>query len=176
MNISTPGSGRFMPLVGILAPMAAVLAARVLSATGPAEAPAAELEPTDTPAAMLQGMVATPPLTDEQTAVVEYVAALAQQVITRSPMMRPAPEPKVEPTTGTVRAAPPPEDPSDDLTLLSVLGKGDRAIASISGRIYRLGDEVVEGWRIQAIDVRERRVTLAHADGRECILKPERDD
>lgn len=176
MNICTPGSGRFMPLVGILAPMAAVLAARVLSATGPAEAPAAELEPTGAPAAMLQATPTAPSLTHEQAAAVEYVAALAQQEITRSPMMRPAPEPEIEPTPETVRAAPPSEDPRDDLTLLSVVGKGDRAIASISGRIYRLGDEVVEGWRIQAIDVRERRVTLAHADGRECILEPERDD
>lgn len=176
MNISKPGSGRFMPLVGILAPMAAVLAARVLSATGPAEAPAAVPEPASIPAAMLQATPAAPPLTDAQTAAVEYVAALERQAITRSPMMRSAPEPKVEPTTETVRAAPPPEDPSDDLALLSVLGQGDRAIASISGRVYRLGDEVVEGWRIQAIDVRERRVTLAHADGRECILEPDSDD
>ena len=176
MNLRSPGSGRYLPLAGILAPMAAVLAARVLSSTGPAEAPAAEPEPASTPAAVLQPTVAAPPLTDGQAAAVEYAAGLAGRAITRSPMVRPAPEQTTEPKTETLRAAPPPKDPVDDLTLLSVVGKGDRAIASISGRIYRLGDEVVDGWRIQAIDVRERRVTLAHADGRECILKPERDD
>lgn len=176
MTPTSSGLGRYLPLAGILAPMGAVIVARVFFAAGPAEAPAAQASAAPLPTVGLTAAVAPPVLTDSQRAAIRYMDSLRDLGASRSPMARPEPPATTPPKLGTVAPAPPPDNPADDLTLNSLLGQGDRAVASISGRLYRVGGEVASGWRLTAVDVRARRVTLTHTDGRECTLERRADD
>jgi len=161
--------GRLLSLAAILAPLGAVIVARALVGGGPAQAPAAELELPTLPTVGLVSAPATPSLTPEQVAAAEYLSS-AQLSGHGSPMAKPV-APKIEPVV-EVRVTPPTPkvDPTDDLGLSSVMGKGQRAVALISGRIYRIGDEVREGWTLTAVDVQSRTATLTHGDGRTCVL------
>lgn len=170
MNLDRPQPERLLPLAGILTPIAAIALARVLLSAGPAEAPAAvpgmiDLSRTD--AAIASGSAS---ITDRQAAALEYLKTVERGPSLRSPMATPAPPPVQTDPGGLVTPLPQPEDPRESLTLTSVVGKGDRAIASISGRIYRVGDDLADGWQIATIDVAHRQVVLTNQDGRECVL------
>ncbi|MHC4975914.1 MAG: hypothetical protein ACYTF7_04830 [Planctomycetota bacterium] len=54
---------------------------------------------------------------------------------------------------------------SSEFQVTSILG-GSSPIALINGRAYKAGDEVINGWRVEAIDPTQRYVTLRHPDGR----------
>jgi hypothetical protein len=54
--------------------------------------------------------------------------------------------------------------------LNSIVGKGDRALASIGNHIYRVGAEPMPGWVIESIDATGRMVQLRHTSGAEAVL------
>ncbi|MFG0258186.1 MAG: hypothetical protein ACF8GE_09820 [Phycisphaerales bacterium JB043] len=54
---------------------------------------------------------------------------------------------------------------TSEFQVTSILG-GTSPIALINGKAYRQGDEVINGWRVEAIMPEHRQVTLRHADGR----------
>lgn len=173
--MNMPDRSRVMPVAGILAPVCAVIAARVLFSAGPSVAPAAE------PAVPTQlNLTPTPPasvaLTTEQTAALRYVTQTPPAREVDSPMARPQ-EPEVEPVR-PVQVEPdrPAYDPTQDLELSSVVGAGERAFASINGRIFRLGEQVLEEWTLTSVDVRNRTATLTHADGQVRVLHHNRND
>lgn len=165
---------RWLPLAGIVAPLVAVAGARVLLSAGPAEAPAADLEPA---ASLVVAPVpaSAPALTDDQRAVLEHLRTSGPIGPDASPMRRPAPAAK--PTSAPQPAAGPDTSPSDVLTLNAVVGSGTRALASIDNRIYRLGDEPLAGWRIESIEASARRVVLRNgSSGEEAVLSYNRPD
>lgn len=58
-----------------------------------------------------------------------------------------------------------PESPIAHLVLNSVAGTGDRVMASINNRVYRVGQEPVPGWVVRSIDTKRRTVVLGHSSG-----------
>ncbi|MCC7389343.1 MAG: hypothetical protein IT431_11295 [Phycisphaerales bacterium] len=171
MTLQRPDAARLLPVAGILAPVCAVLAARVFFTVGPAEAPGAVPAGQALPSLTTAAAPGRTRLTDAQAAALAYLGSLTRGEEIDSPMARPS-----APTAGPITADPdlpavPSYDPTQDLALSSVMGTGPRGIASISGRIYRLGEEIIAGWTLTAVDVRNRTATLTNTDGRVCVLR-----
>ena len=176
MTLHHPDLSRLLPVVCILAPVCAVVAARVCFTVGPAEAPAAVPAGQLLPSLTTASTPGRTRLTDSQTAALAYLGSLQRGDELDSPMARPS-----APAAGPISKDPgqpamPSYDPTQDLALSSVMGTGPRAIASISGRIYRLGEEIIAGWTLTSVDVRNRTATLTNADGRVCVLQHKQDN
>lgn len=60
---------------------------------------------------------------------------------------------------------PDPETEASRFVVSSVLGRGRGAMASINQRIFKIGDELDESWRVVSIDSVRRTVTVEHTDG-----------
>lgn len=56
-------------------------------------------------------------------------------------------------------------------TLRSVVGSGLGGLATINGKIHRVGDEVAPGWRLVEIDARHRHVKLSGPDGEQRTVE-----
>lgn len=151
--------------IAIGAPIALVLLLRVMSGIGPAESPAAQPTGPEMPAVV--SSVSTD-LSESDQAAIAWLKENGGRIPERSPMLRPhrgAPEIVAVPT------GPAEPDPASVLTLASVAGAGDRAVASINGEIYRVRQSPLEGWTIVQISSRERLVSLEHVDGRVIELR-----
>lgn len=171
MSIHEAEPGRLIPLAGILTPIGAVVLVRLIFAAGPAEAPAAPATFPIIPAAEAAPATPTDPPTPAQITAIDYLRGLTDGGAIHSPMARPS-APAEEPVTHAPPPPPPPNyDPSQDLSLSSVVGSAERGIASINGRIYRIGQEVVEGWVLTAVDARSRTAALTGPGGRTCVLE-----
>lgn len=55
-------------------------------------------------------------------------------------------------------------------SLSSVMGSNDRSMAVINGKLCRVGDRVIEGWTVTAIDREGGRVTVTSTSGEELSL------
>jgi hypothetical protein len=72
----------------------------------------------------------------------------------------PAPEHSVEQAPPSV----------DGFRLGGVFASSKDAVATINGRLYRIGDEVTPGATLESIDARQRKATIRFAGGRTIIL------
>jgi hypothetical protein len=144
--------------------------APVLINTGPAPAPAL------TPVAAQPATALTP----EQEKAAEWVAKLPTKYELKSPLNHPVDlPPPVAPTTPQAeapKAEPPPVpriNPILGLRLTAVLGNEDEQLASINGKIYKIGDVVRKGLKLSAIDQRNARIILTEDDGTTYVIKRE---
>lgn len=55
-------------------------------------------------------------------------------------------------------------------SLSSLMGNADRSMAVINGKLRRVGDSVIDGWTVTAIDRDAGRVTVTSASGEELSL------
>ena len=166
MTTDRSNLSRLLPIAGIVGPVSAVLIARAMLSIGPNEAPAAEVQ--DQHALGAAPIVVPARVTDAQRAALAYFPQLPAAGNVRSPMMAPIVDERPEPVPE--RQAEKLDDPSRMLVLNSVVGKGDRALASIDNRIYRVGEEPMPGWTILVINAADRTVLLRHSSGTEAIL------
>ncbi len=167
MTIANIDRSRFFPLAGIAAPVTAVMIARVMLSAGPSVAPAAGLEPYDQLPPAVPTNASAP--SEAQEAVIRFLATLPSDGELRSPMAKPILPERVEhpPHEPPVAER---EDPCEMLVLNSIVSKGNRALASIGNKIYRIGEEPLPGWIITRIDASGRVVVLRHSDGTEAQL------
>lgn len=165
-------------MLAVLAPIATVQAVRLFEAAGgPASAAAQQSPSTDAPSPLADSTAAsiTParPLTPAQVRALEFVRSLRRDRAARSPMDGHEPDPPIV----TCELPRPPvnveitEFPAE-ISVTAVIGAGDSAAAYISHRLRRVGDEIAPGWIVEEIDARNRRVTVAHRDGRTQVLQP----
>jgi hypothetical protein len=133
-------------------------------------------------------------LTPQQLAAIAWLDELRAQPVTGTPMYRPraaepaepaaspsAPQAPVAPVAQASPQSQPAKEAQDpipaairELTLTALVrataaGSGTQR-ASINGRLRSVGDEVVAGWTIAAVEVTERRVLLRGPDGIEVYL------
>ncbi|MDZ4685934.1 MAG: hypothetical protein SH850_12775 [Planctomycetaceae bacterium] len=169
---------KFIWVCAVLAPLAAVQAARFLGGSGLAAAPAAtsSIAPTEDPAT--PAPAAARPLTHDQKRAIEFLRTFRVSDDFTSPMDSPEPVPTVEPEQTAVYDAPVKptalshSDALANVRVSAIVGRDAAAVAMIDHRLCRVGDEVAPGWRVQAIDARRRSVTLVHADGKVAALTP----
>lgn len=162
MTTSKPDAQRLLPIAAIAAPLLTVIGARVMLSAGPAEAPAADLPDQFLPSDQAGPVAPAATLTPQQAAAAEFARSIAARADIVSPMVQPKPEESAPPTRTVASTTTRPVDPRELLVLNSIVGTGDRAIASIDNRLYRVGDEPLPGWTIELIDTAGRRLVLRH--------------
>lgn len=175
MSLDARSHSLLLVVGAVLAPTVAVQAVRFLadSELAPAAASAAPVDPNALPPAAPAKV-----LTPKQQAAIKWLKDTATKVATRSPLEQPAkPKPANENPETVVNKEPelPPEPPDDrpkHLKVSGMVGTDTGALAAISGRLCRVGDEPAEGWIIERIDAHNRTVVLKHADGRSFEITP----
>jgi hypothetical protein len=120
-----------------------------------------------------------PALNADQQKAAEWVAKLPAKYDLRSPLNHPAdlPPPVAQapqPEAPKATPAPAPKvNPILGLKLTAVLGNENEQLASINGKIYKIGDTVRKGLKLTSIDQRNARIILTEDDGTIYVIKRE---
>jgi hypothetical protein len=131
---------------------------RVASATGATPVVAAADSPVGAPSAA-----------QKQAAL--WIASMDDKPL-RDPFIAPAtPEPSDDSNTTQVVTAPDQTGPIatsrvPQFRLTGVIERGQKPLAAINGKVYRVGEEVAPGWTLTSVHGGERSVEIRHADGR----------
>lgn len=155
-------------LAAICAPVVLVYFGRTLLSSS---APAAITIPVSSPVVAPAPVVQVKPLTPEQQKASEWVRQLPQTLSLVSPLNHPIETvvAKQDPVFEPEKAPPPPpprESPIRGLKLTAVLGNDGDKLASINGKIFRIGDEVRPGLKLATIDPRLSVITLTEVNGK----------
>jgi hypothetical protein len=172
MTIDKARKQRLWAAGALLAPVVLALGARTMLSAGPQAtlAQAAGEQP-----AALEPVNVKPP-TKEQLAALAWLRTHPVPERVPSPMLHPKldrpaaaaePVPEAEPI-GT------PEEPLPVVALSAVLGRDGREAALLNGRVHRVGDEVVPGWTVRAINARAGSVELIGPGERTMTLSSKR--
>jgi hypothetical protein len=167
---------KLLPAGALVAPVAVVLILRALGTGYPAKTVAAVTEtalpPSDTPEAAVPP---APPLASkaEVERALSWLRAREGTAPARSPMdfepaVQAAPE-APEPAAPAPSAARPTK-PSGPVNLSSVMATEGGALATINGRIVRVGDSLEPGWRVVEIDARRVSVVIEGPEARRLEL------
>lgn len=178
--IDAKGKKKLIWVAAVFAPTISVQLVQWFSGSGPSQAPAASLPRTleSLPAGEAPNELKPPkPLTRAQKQALAFAHSQSIDPSLKSPMdssERVTPEVAPSPVTPVTKDLPP--DPAPTLLITAIVGTRDEALASISHRLHRQGDEVAPGWRIIMIDPRSRIVRIAHTDGRTLDFSPPTND
>jgi hypothetical protein len=155
----------------IAAPVLLILGLRTVFSGGPAGADAAPAlsQPQSIQQSAMELAAVTPAvaLTPQQQRAVDWRATLQFEQPLRSPMdsrvdvvLLPTQAPEPEPVAVEI-----PVNPLDGLVLTATMGNQNAALAAISGKVYRIGEQVRPGWRLTSVDVRSGRILLTAENG-----------
>lgn len=152
----------------LLSPLLVFAALRFLADAGPSTAPAAPA----TIATSSEAGMEEPPPTPEVTRATAFLEAWNAGEPIPSPMRHPerADDPK---TTEADPPSLPAEIAIPEFAVKSVMGSGERVMASINGKVYRMGDQPAPGWRITSMDAKSKRIEITGPDGRTIIVTPQ---
>ena len=132
-------------------------------AAGPGPASAlAEEDGYDVPDVAPAAAVRT--FTPEEIAARTFAESKRGQPVGEAPLVYPKPAPTEAPSVAAAAA-----DPAPAISVNSIMAGRGGAIATVNGKLRRVGDEVAPGWKITAIDAGAGTVTVRHADGREIV-------
>lgn len=105
-------------------------------------------------------------LSADQARALEWISSRPVASGLVSPLASaPAVRPLVEESAGAAEGV--------SFTLRGVVGSGLGGLATINGKIHRVGDEVAPGWRLVEIDARHRQVKLSGPDGEQRTVEQE---
>lgn len=155
---------RLLLVAAFAAPLALALALRALGSgvrPGPAMAFADE-DMYDMPEPAPVATVRT--FTPEELAAAAFAASKRTEPVGEAPLVYP----KAAPVEAASAAAAP-VDPGPAISVNSIMAGRGGAMATVNGKLRRVGDEVAPGWKITAIDAGAGTVTVLHADGREIV-------
>lgn len=161
IDISPKGRERLIWTAALLAPLVAVQAARffevdtvrVAAAADATETPVQVVRPAPKPSAVQQRALDWLRGRDFSKITDPFASAVVAKAPTNEIHIQPIAEPEPEP---------PPElrEPIPTLELTGVMDGRRGPLASINRKIWRLGDEVVPGWTLEAVDARRKVVTV----------------
>lgn len=167
---------RFITSVALISPIMLVVAGRFAIGLNPAESQAALPAEVDTGAVPL-----VQPMSAAQRKLVTYLAETAGSLPPLDSPMDQIPAPVTsEPvaavlTPAAVEPDPRPEVQSRPVTPLFLSGimagpEPASALVMISGKVFRVGQEVTPGWTLTKIDAQSLSITLRGTDNQEFIL------
>lgn len=173
-----PSSRRLSEAAALLGPLALVVVMRSDRPEPIAPPPAAVL----VSAALMAESGAPAPMSDDQRLALEWLAARDRDAAMVSPMDHPTPRPVRPVAVAEPEAVTPADEPEagaevsplEGFKLTAIVGTSDGGLASINGRVYRIGDELAAGWRISEIDVQAQTVTATNEDGRSATIRQDR--
>ncbi|MDP1660575.1 MAG: hypothetical protein Q8L55_01560 [Phycisphaerales bacterium] len=187
MNLGSIKPQNLIAAAALLAPMVMVQGVRLLFGGGPDQASAqvAGSNPqADAAQAAADAQPAAPIVTAKQKAAIEHLTSRRDEItIFKSPFDHLLPQatavlqtgPTIETGPGVVEPAPvsvPPEVRALSLGALMTNESGPFAV--ISGRVRSLGEVILPGWTVTAIDPTNRRVTVTSDDGVSLTLTQNR--
>jgi hypothetical protein len=160
-------------LIAIGTPVVLVYLGRMLLAS---PEPSSTTIPVAAPTLMPVPTVQAKPLTPEQLKAAEWVKQLMKTPLA-SPLNHPVEvvikKPVVVEPDQVLPPPPPRESPIQGLKLTAVMGNDDGQLASINGKIFRIGDDVRTGLRLTGIDARNSLITLETRSGEQFVIKRE---
>jgi hypothetical protein len=156
-----------LEVAAVGAPLVVFLSVRIALAPGPASAGAMPVAAA--PGAAETGGEGAPKLSAAQDRALKWIRGLPAGPLA-SPMLHPRVNVPTEASKGEDDSPP---DPLAGLKLNGVLGSGERGLATISGKIYRIGDEVRPGIKLRAVDARAGWAELERPDRTVVRLKRE---
>lgn len=178
MNLSSIKPQNLIAAAALLAPIALVQTVRLVFGGGPGNASAGVTapDPSSIAAPTPTGAASTAPIVSkQQKSAIEHLSGSRNQItIYTSPFNHLMPRAvTVQSTTPTVQPTPenpepraaevPPEVRSLSLGALMVNEHGPFAV--VSGRVRTVGEVVVPGWTVTAIDTETRHVTITSDEG-----------
>lgn len=158
---------RWLWAAAVLSPLLVVQAVRLIDESSLSAAPAASYN--QDPDAPSNGS-GRPAITTAQARALEFIASLPKDAAQRSPLDRPDPvpdEPKV-----VERPVEVPKGFPSDIRVTAIIGDEGSGAALVSHKLRRAGDEIADGWWIERIDVKSRRVNFVNARGERIWLEP----
>lgn len=156
-------------------PVALIVLVRAMAGSGPTAAPAAH--PAPSPLAAPAPALPDAPVAAPGTAAQQKALAWARShsgVRAASPMDHPKAEAAVAVDESPTRATPVGSSPERTPVVSAIVRRGDSAKALIDGKVVGIGDEVMPGWVVSAIDVREQIVTISGPEGTQRELSGRR--
>jgi hypothetical protein len=160
---------RWIPVAALLAPVLVVQGFRAVSGWHVQTSSASGPRPADLPVPAPQP--APLQITPDMKRAADWITSRGPIRVGRSPMdhvpgIKPIAVPaKPDPEPVLPNAVTPPNRPETKLVLSAIIGGKTSNMASINGRIYRLGDDVEPGWTIIAIHPRRMVVVLSGPEG-----------
>lgn len=165
MNLPRIKRDHLVLLALAAAPAVVAQGLRLADLTSPRAASAASTAPV---AAAPQAPLGTP--TPAQAKAAEWIATQDARSL-RDPFVPPAlPELDAAPSATQVVTAPehatatPGRVPQFRLT--GVIERGQKPLAAINGKVFRVGEEVAPGWTLISVHGGDRSVEIRHEDGR----------
>lgn len=160
-----------LALLELAGPVLALSALKLVLSATPSIAPAAMTQPEVTPP---PAPMPTAAPTEAQMNASAFLDTWSAPESVRNPMhVPPAPEPTPAPEQpAQPAAATPTAEPQPKFAVGAIAGTPGRAIASINGRVQRVGDVIAPGWTIREIDVAKRRVRVEGPGGGVVELAP----
>lgn len=183
MNLSSIKPQNLIAAAALLTPIALVQTVRLVFGGGPGNASAGVTapDPSATAAPAPAGAASAAPIVSkQQKSAIEHLNVNRNQItIYTSPFNHLMPRAvTVQQTTPTIEQVPdsaqpvptviPPEVRALSLGALMVNDRGSFAV--ISGRVRSVGEVVVPGWTVTAIDATARRVTITSDEGAAVTL------
>ena len=166
--------GRLFVGLALVAPVVLVVAARFLIGLSPSQSHAAVPDAAPAPTDPV-----TRALTPSQRKLVAYIAlSTSTRAVVTSPMDQ-VPAPQTPPVTQTPAPAPAivatpaiEARPAAQLMLSAIMAGANpaSALVMISGKVYRLGEDVTPGWTLTKIDAQSLTITLRGTDNQEFTL------
>lgn len=159
----------------LLAPIIVVQVVRTFfgASAMPTSASAAAIPYAD-PAAPTS-TVADRPLTPAQVKALAWTRSRQINIPIRSPMLERETFPQIAPDhewneqarDGSQTTADPQPEPSPSFTITGMIAGENHAgsLTTINHRVYRIGDQIIKGWTITAIDTRRRVVLVVGPEG-----------
>lgn len=170
--MSSARHGRIGQIALLAAPVVAIVAVRWL-AGGLTPAPASQPAPDPTQAS---AGAAVAQLTPAQKRALEWIRGASASHRLSSPLdtstwdvlPESVPTPRPELPSAPIQPGLKPE--VEALRVTAVLGRPDAALVAINGKVYRVGDEAVPGWKIASINIENQSVRISDSEGTEVLV------
>lgn len=162
---------RLVALGALLGPVAALWGMKLLVGAGPAHAPAA----MESLASQQQTPALPAARGEHERHAQAYLANWVMPPGVRSPMNYPPapPEPVHEPVVA-IAAPETPKEPAPAFMVNTIFATPAGGMATINGKVRRVGDALANGWKVESVDVRTRIVRLAGPGGATMELSAKR--
>lgn len=168
MTLSRRARSRLLLLASMSAPVLGAQALHLVGAGGPAVSSAVVTPGGGSPTPNV-ALVRESPVTPEQTRAIQWLRLRAVDVKVRCPMGQLAiqPLPPVILDTDPVPVPTPHAgpDPLKALAVTAIMTGDEGSLATINGKVYRLGASPLEGWTVTLIDPDQRLVKVTGANG-----------
>jgi len=171
-STNAPGALRKAGLGAAAAPVMVALVVRWVAGGAPTLAGAA----SDDSQTVKNQLVPLPTLSEKQRRALAFATSALDQPMALSPMRAVVMEPQSTQDDQSVEGAQvqtpalPALPPAPSFAVTAVMVSARHSLATINGKLRRIGDEIESGWRLKRINIAEGVVVIVSEDGRRVLI------